>query len=588
MSNSEASLVQFFRLLEDARTAGKISASAAGNVQAWLEQPRYAEYAPNVAQHITAGKWQELDDAFWTVVPFGTAGRRGRMYPIGCNAINDRTIGESAQGLADYVRRQPSVSSSDRLACAIAYDTRHNSRLFAELCAEVMAANGFHVHFFDGFRATPELSFAVRALKCACGIMVSASHNPPSDNAVKMFWSTGGQLKPPHDLGVIERVMRVETIARVPFTDAVREGRITFCQEAMDSGYRAAVLRQGFTGPRQLKILYSPLHGVGLTSVLPILQMDGFKDIEVFAPHAEPSGDFPNVPGNIANPENSAVFAAPIERAKQIRADVILASDPDADRLGVAAPLSFSLGGEWEALNGNQIAVLLAEYLLNRRQTTGTLSSLHYIIKTIVTTDMLARQAEAYGIRYYGEVLTGFKWIGGLIDEIGPEGFIFGAEEAHGYLAGAHCRDKDGAVAAMLMAELAAACKVEGRTLHQELDRLYGKYGKHLEKQVAITLPGADGMARINAMMERLRTNPPRRLVGVVVTKVHDYLNRTDDGPISDVLVFETEEPGFYAAVRPSGTEPKIKFYLFGRDVSESQLDQLGSDLIAAANAAAC
>lgn len=565
-------------LVESAQRAGRVSKAAMKNITAWLTEPRYVEYAPQVAEHIRAGQWQLLDDAFWTVIPFGTAGRRGRMYPIGSNAINDRTIGESAQGLADYVCG--SIEQGRGLSCAIAYDTRHNSRHFAELCAEVMAANGFQVHFFDGYRATPELSYAVRALDGSCGIMVSASHNPPSDNAVKVFWSTGGQLKPPHDAGVIECVMKVETIRRVPFAEAVQTGCITFCQNEIDVGYRAAVVAQGFAGPRSLKLLYSPLHGVGLTSVLPILQMDGFSDIEIFAPHAEPSGDFPNVPGNIANPENPAVFDAPIESARRTGVDVILASDPDADRLGVAAPLTFAANAEWRTFNGNQIAVLLTEYLLSRRKAAGTLSSEHYLIKTIVTTDMLARQAEAYGIRCIGEVLTGFKWIGGVIDELGPKGFVFGCEEAHGYLAGTYCRDKDGAVAAMLMAELAAACKAEGRTLHQELERLYAIYGRHLEKQVAINLPGAEGMSEMQAMMERLRADPPKSLAGAPVVETRDYLQRSDGGPSSDVLIFKTAEPGLYAAVRPSGTEPKIKFYLFGRNVEPARPDALISDLL--------
>ena len=586
MSDTETDLERLMARLEEARLGGRVSSSTAENVQTWLRQPRYAEYSRQVAEHIELGKWKELDDAFWTVIPFGTAGRRGRMYPIGSNAINDRTIGESAQGLADYVRdiaAQTCGLQGKKLSCAIAYDTRHNSRHFADLCAEVMAANGFHVHFFDEYRATPELSYTVRTLSCDCGIMISASHNPPSDNAVKMFWSNGAQLKPPHDVGVIQHVMQVETVRRMPFADAVRESRISFCKDAMDAGYRAAMVAQGFAGPRTLKILYTPLHGVGLTSVLPVLSIDGFRDVEIFPPHAKPNGDFPNVPGHIANPENPAVFDAPIEYAQQIAADVILASDPDADRLGVAALLDFATGERWQTFSGNQIAALLAEYLLSRRKTAGTLSPDHYLIKTIVTTDMLARQAEAYGIRCYGEVLTGFKWIGGLIDEVGPEGFVFGAEEAHGYLAGTYCRDKDGAVAAMLMAELAAACKAEGRTLHQELDRLYGIYGKHVEKQVSITLPGADGMAKMTAIMHRLRTTPPQVLAGAKVTRVRDYLYRTDGGALSDVLIFETEVPGFYAAVRPSGTEPKIKFYLFGRDVDPSRLDAFASDIVRAA-----
>jgi phosphoglucomutase/phosphomannomutase len=409
--------------------------------------------------------------------------------------------------------------------------------------------------------------------------MITASHNPPSDNAIKMFWSSGGQLKPPHDEGVIERVYQADAIPCVPFSEALAAGNVQFCQAEMDPAYQAAVLQAGFAGPRDLKILYSPLHGVGLTSVLPVLQQDGFHQVEVFAPHAEPSGDFPNVPGNIANPENPAVFDALIAHAGQVGAGVALATDPDADRLGVAAPLTAAADSPWQTLSGNQIGVLLAEYVLRHRQQAGTLSPEHYVIKTIVTTNMLARQAAAYGIRCLGDVLTGFKWIGGLIEDEGPNMFVFGFEEAHGYLAGTHCRDKDGAVAALLMAQLAAECHAQGRTLHEVLQSLYDKYGHYREKQISLTLPGSQGMAEMQQMMQRLRTSPPRTLAGRNVQQVRDYAARTD-GPQSDVLIFETDQPDFYAAIRPSGTEPKLKFYLFGRDVPAEQLDALYNDLL--------
>ncbi|HZN36022.1 MAG TPA: phospho-sugar mutase, partial [Pirellulaceae bacterium] len=313
--------------LDVALAERKLTPSAAENIRRWLSEPRYGEYAPQVAEHIAAGKWKELDDVFWTVIPFGTGGRRGRMYPIGCNAINDRTIGESAQGLAEYVKdvHVPSsefkVHSSEtanselrtrnsELRCAIAYDTRHNSRRFAELCASVMVANGFRVYFLDGFRSTPELSFLVRHKQCACGIMVTASHNPPSDNAVKVYWSTGGQVIPPHDQGIVERVMNVQEIRRADFGPAVAEGQIVFCQAEIDAAFIQSVLGQRCPGPRALKIVYSPLHGVGEFAAVPALEADGFAEIEIFGPHREPSGDFPNVPGHVSNPENAAVFDA--------------------------------------------------------------------------------------------------------------------------------------------------------------------------------------------------------------------------------------------------------------------------------------
>jgi phosphoglucomutase/phosphomannomutase len=351
----------------------------------------------------------------------------------------------------------------------------------------------------------------------------------------------------------------VTTIGRTPFADAVRQGKIEFCRGEMDGRFREAVLAQGFGGPRALKIVYSPLHGVGGASVLPVLQAAGFHDIELFAPHATPDGDFPNVPGHVSNPENPAVFDALIARADEIGADLCLASDPDADRIGVAARLTTD--GEFQTLNGNQIGVLLADYCLTQRREAGKLDSSHYVVTTIVSTDMLRRLADYHKVQCYDDLFTGFKWIGQKIDEAGPERFVFGFEEAHGYLAGSYIRDKDGAVAALLLAELAAICGEKNRTLHQQLDVLYSRVGCHLEKTTALTMPGADGMAKMQAIMERLRTAPPAMIGGLAVERVRDYLRRPT-GPKSDLLVFDLAG-GNRAAVRPSGTEPKIKFYLF-------------------------
>ena len=309
--------------VEAATAAKKITPGALQNIRAWLTEPRYADYKSQVIEHIVADKWKELDDVFWTIIPFGTGGRRGKMYPIGSNAINDRTIGESAQGLAAYVKDH--YPPNTKLSCAVAYDTRHRSRHFAELTSEIMVANGFSVYFLDGYRSTPELSLTVRHKQCHCGVMVTASHNPPSDNAVKAYWSTGGQLLPPHDQGVIDRVMSATTIALVPFADALAKGQVVYCQQEVDQVYQRDILAQSMPGPRDLKIIYSPMHGVGAASVSPAMAGAGFKDVEVFAPQAEPNGDFPNVPGHVANPENPATFDAMIERAKQIlNAELIL------------------------------------------------------------------------------------------------------------------------------------------------------------------------------------------------------------------------------------------------------------------------
>jgi phosphomannomutase len=557
---------------------GKLTLGAETNLTAWLNEPRYADYAPQVAAAVEAGDWQTLDDVFWTIIPFGTGGRRGKMYPFGSNAINDRTIGESAQGLADYVKSQV----SGELSCAICRDTRHNGERFAKLCAEIMVAAGFKVYFLRGFRSTPELSFAVRYKKASCGIMVTASHNPPSDNAVKVYWSTGGQVLPPHDKGIIERVMNCQDIKRADFDEAAKAGKIVFCEEEVDPAFYSAVLTQAQTGPRDLKVIYSPLHGVGATAVCPVLEKDGFTDVEVFGPHAEPSPDFPNVPGHVSNPERPEVFDMIIERAKAVGADLVLATDPDCDRIGLAAPLVPG-GDEWHTISGNQIGALLADYLLEAKK--GSLNSQHFNLITLVTTQLTRRIGDSYGIRTITDLLVGFKWIAGAIDANGPDKFIFGTEESHGYMAGQYVRDKDGALAAMLACELAAKLKAEGKTLHQKLDDLFWQHGLHVERTINVQMPGSDGMERMIEVMGLFRSQPPVELGGFGVAQLRDYKTNTTlqvggstaptklEGPTGDLVILDLTEEGNYVACRPSGTEPKIKFYLFAYRPAEQLHD---------------
>lgn len=569
--------------LEQAAARNLLSPSAVANIRRWLTEPGYAEYAPQVAQLIREERWQDLNDVFWQVIPFGTGGRRGRMFPVGTNAINDRTIGESAQGVANYVR---SVFPGKALACVIAYDTRHRSRHFAELCAEVMAAAGFTVYFLDGFRSTPELSFAVRHNRCDCGIMVTASHNPPSDNAVKVYWNTGGQVLPPHDKRMIDAVMAVQDIQRIPFAQAVEEGRVIFCQQEVDAAYRAALRRVSYPGPRDLKILYSPLHGVGTTAVLPALDVAGFREIEVYGPHAEPNGDFPNVPNHIANPENAAVFEPLISRAQEISADIVLATDPDCDRLGCAGPVSLEKGAAWTTLTGNQIGSLLTDYVLSKKEARGDLTPRHYVVDTLVTTRLIGRIGRHAGVRVIDDLMVGFKWIGGTMEQEGPEYFLLGAEESYGFLIGDHARDKDGAVASMCLCELAAELKSQGKTLVARLDELYREYGLHLETAFSISMPGESGMQQMRTLMERFRSQPPQELAGQRVVRVVDFLQPIEEDPNNelayamaaarrgDVVVLQLDEAGDNrVAVRPSGTEPKCKFYIFGYRSPESLRD---------------
>ncbi len=582
MSNAEATISDSLAAVDKASAAGSISEGGVANLKRWLTEPRYSKYRDAIVRHIRDEKWQQLDDVFWTVIPFGTGGRRGRMYEFGSNAVNDRTIGESAQGLADYVLA--TVGDRENLSCAIAYDTRHRSREFAELCAGVMVAAGFHVYFLDDYRATPVLSFAVRARGCDCGIMVTASHNPPSDNAVKVYWSTGGQVLPPHDKGIIDRVMTCQEIHVAPFDEAVASGNVTFVTDEIDREYLDAASPCGFAGPRDVRVLYSPLHGVGTSAVLPLLERDGFTDVEVYGPHEEPSPDFPNVPGHVSNPENTAVFEAPIEYARSAMFDLILATDPDADRLGVAAPKSLDPSMPWGTFNGNQIGALLADFVLRKRAEAGTLTPDHYVVKTLVTTELVRRIAEGYGVRCVGDLLVGFKYIAEVIDREGPDRFVFGTEESHGYLVGEYCRDKDAAVACMLMCELAAELKAEGRSLHDHLADLYRRHGYHREFLINVMMEGSEGMAAMQRLMQAFRETPPSSLAGIPVTGVRDYLAGTEreiatghasplTGPTGNLVMLDLAEEGNYVAVRPSGTEPKVKFYVFTRLSPEASAD---------------
>ncbi len=576
------------RLLDSiaaARVSGRITEHSAVTMRDWLTQPRYAEFAGELASRIDQGLWKELDDVYWTVIPFGTGGRRGMMYPVGSNAINDRTIGESAQGLADYVRT--ALPAGETPTCAIAYDTRHRSEHFAKLCTEVLLASGFKVFFLRGVRSTPELSFAVRATKSTCGIMVTASHNPPTDNAVKVYWEGGVQVLPPHDRGIIDCVMKADTIRRESFESGVASGRVRFVEEEIDPAFVQAVLRQSAAGPRDISILYTPLHGVGATAVVPVLAGAGFERLRLYGPHEKPDGDFPNVPGHVANPENPAVLGGPIEEAEARGDDLVLASDPDCDRLGAAAPLTRRPGAGWSTFTGNQLCGLLCEQAIAGRRARGESTPGDYVVTTIVTSGLVRRVAEAHGLKVDDTQLVGFKWICSAIDRHGPAGFVFGTEESHGYLAGTHVRDKDAAVAALLMAEQTAALKAEGRTPHEKLDELFKRHGCHQERQINVMLPGATGMERMKEIMAALRATPPDSFGGLDVVRTRDQASLRTwtpgstpaayGGVKSDVVLFDLAGPGAGVllpdggfpplgnalAARPSGTEPKIKFYLF-------------------------
>jgi phosphoglucomutase/phosphomannomutase len=559
--------------LESAKSAGRITESAVTNIRRWLTEPGYAAYVPKLLPLVEAGKFEELDTLFWEVIPFGTGGRRGVMAEIGSATMNDRTVAESANGIAVYLKKVRGKSGG---RAVIACDTRSRSREFSRLTACVLAGHGLHVCLFESHRSTPELSFAVRHLKCEVGVMISASHNPPSDNGVKAYWSNGAQVLPPHDKGIIDCVYESNEIPVADFDAAISEGQIELVGADVDEAYVRTVARLSLSSARDIEALYTPLHGVGETSVYRVLEEAGFEGVEIFGPQREPDGTFPNVPNHLPNPELPAVFSPPIEQARSSGAALVLASDPDADRLGVAVR---DADGQFVHLTGNRIGVLLTDYVIRKRKAAGTLGPQHFIVETMVTTPLIAELARAYKIRSIDNLLVGFKYIAQTMDREGPERFLFGAEESLGFLAGTYCRDKDAAIAALYLCECAAELKRQNKTLLDRLDELFTAYGYFVEAQRSETCKGPKGRAMIDRLMEALTNDPPRTLAGIELSRVRDYQKhevrqlpaneRTGDlpEPKGDVVFFESapSDCTISFAARPSGTEPKIKFYFFAR-----------------------
>ena len=472
--------------IESAVESGTLSDGAGKNIERWLTEPQYAEYVPSIASLVDTGSWDRLDRLFWEVIPFGTGGRRGLMADMGSATINARTIAESADGLAVYLQ---SLGTTDGKA-VIAHDTRNRSQEFARLTATTLAARGLKVYLFKEYRSTPELSFAVRHLGCDCGVMITASHNPPSDNGFKAYWSTGGQVLPPHDKGIIDCVYEAAEIPNVDFEAAIAEGRIEQIGEAIDEAYLSTVVDMSLSDSRDLPGLFSPLHGVGETVCYEVLQRAGFDGIAIFEPHREPSGDFPNVADHFPNPERTVVFDPLIAHAKDNGQDVILASDPDADRLGVCVK---GADGEFVHLTGNQIGSLIADYILRKRSVAEELTPEHFVVETLVTTPLIGELAKSHGVQVIDDLLVGFKYIGQTMDAKGPDKFVFGAEESLGYLAGTYARDKDAGIAALYLAECAAELRGEGKTLLDRLNELYIEHGYYYEGQTSKFCEGAEG-----------------------------------------------------------------------------------------------
>ncbi|OGY36430.1 MAG: hypothetical protein A3E36_03475 [Candidatus Andersenbacteria bacterium RIFCSPHIGHO2_12_FULL_45_11b] len=558
--------------------ATALSPSAKTAILQWLTEEKYTEYRPELEQLIDAQDWKTLEDRFFMTIPFGTGGRRGAVG-IGSNRINNVTIGESAQGFATYLLSQIGEDVK-RQGIVIAHDTRTTSRAFAEYAAGIFAANEIKTYLFESFRATPELSFAVRFLEAAGGVVISASHNPPADNGFKAYWSDGGQIIPPHDKGIINAVMNVQALPSVDGLNGV-----IMIDSHIDNAYITAVANESLSQSRSATIVYSPLHGTGTMSAQKVLEHAGFSDLTVVQEQATPDGTFPNLPNNIPNPEVPSASEMVTQYAQRLQADIAITTDPDADRLGVVAQ---DADGQYKLLTGNQIAALAAWYVANKGEK-------GFMVRTIVTTDMLDAIAEDFGLKIYNHILIGFKYVAQLIREHqdnGDEIFLFGGEESYGMLKGSYCRDKDAAVAALLLCELASELKDQGKTLLGQLDELYKKYGVYTETLANIQYPGAEGFKNMQNIMRQLREHPLTEISGRSITAIIDRekFEGTEKG---NVLIFELsphpaaagprQQAAARLTIRPSGTEPKIKIYAqlhapVSQEISNEELQQKKSE----------
>ena len=515
---------------------------------------------------------EEIKDRFYKELEFGTAGLRG-VIGAGTNRMNKYTVGRATQGLANFINKMKIENPS----VVISYDSRHMSKEFSEIAALVLNANGIKVNLFDNLRPVPELSFSVRYLNATAGIMITASHNPPEYNGYKVYWSDGAQIVPPIDKGIIDEVLSIEDfslIKTINKNEAIEAGLLNYVGEEIDDAFINA-LKSSCLNPeiikkeaKNVKIVYTPLHGAGNLPVQRILKELGFENVYVVPEQEKPDGDFPTV--SYPNPEDPKAFELALKLAKEVDADVVLATDPDADRLGVFSKMS---NGEYVSYTGNMSALLICEYELSQKKEKGILPNNGAIITTVVSSELTKAIAKNYGAKVF-ETLTGFKWIGEKIRKFEEENsykYLFGFEESYGCLIAPHARDKDGISAVMALCEATAFYKNKGWSLWEQMIKIYEKYGYYREGQVSIVLKGADGAEEIKNKMAKMRSNPPTELAGLNVLEVRDYqehvIKKADgevsetDLPTSNVLYYELSNNS-WCCVRPSGTEPKIKFYM--------------------------
>lgn len=539
--------------------------SAQKNAQQWLDSNSIDSSTKDIIKDMMLNNIEQFNESFYRNLEFGTGGLRGIMG-IGTNRMNQYTVAMATQGFANYIIES---NPNKEIKAVISFDNRNNSKEFAQITARVMAANGFKVFLFKELRPTPELSYAVRYFGCDAGVMLTASHNPKDYNGYKAYWNDGGQLVSPHDTLVIEKVMKITDYSQVKIQENL--DNITILEKSFDDKYLEEVLKlslnpQIINKHSDIKICYTPLHGTGITLVPKALEMYGFKNINIVSEQAIIDGNFPSCKS--PNPEEHSAMELGIKLAKEIDADILLATDPDADRVGIAVKDQCN---EFILINGNQTATVLTYYILKTLKETSRLKGNEYTIKTIVSSELIKKVSESFGVKNY-DVFTGFKFIADKILQLeGKEKYICGGEESYGFSIGDFVRDKDAVSACCMIAEVCAWAKEQGKTFFDILLDIYLEYGFFKEELISITKQGKQGAEEIQNMMLVFRENPPKTLIGLEVVRIKDYQkqlnidlkNNTEealDFPKSNVLQFFLED-GSKVSVRPSGTEPKIKFY---------------------------
>ncbi|WP_297695599.1 phospho-sugar mutase [uncultured Eudoraea sp.] len=529
------------------------------NAKAWQTDFFDTEVRKEI-QDLIANDPEELTDRFYKNMEFGTGGMRGIMG-VGTNRINKYTLGKSTQGLSNYLKK---VYPGEELKVVIAYDCRHNSDTLAKTVADVFSANGIKVFLFSELRTTPELSFAVRYLECHAGIVLTASHNPPEYNGYKVYWTDGGQIVPPQDNEIIEEINKLN-YEEINFNS--NSNLIELIDSKVDEAFIEASVKNGSFGAKEkdnFKIVFTSLHGTSITVIPEVLKRAGYNNVTIIKEQAVPDGDFPTVKS--PNPEEPEALTLAMKKAEEIGADMVVGTDPDSDRLGIAVR---NLDGKMELLNGNQTMFLMTKFLLDQREKQG-FSGNEFIATTIVSTPMMNALAESYGVECKTS-LTGFKWIAKMIKDFPEQHFIGGGEESFGYMVGDFVRDKDAVTATLLACEIASDAKANGSSFYKQLIDCYVNYGFYKEKLISITKKGMSGAEEISKMMIDFKENPVKSIGGAKVVKVDDYNTSTSknlitgevieiDIPKSNVLIYTTED-GTRMAARPSGTEPKIKFY---------------------------